>query len=152
VFAAIEALEFRPNRLARSFRTKSTNFVALVVPDIKNPFFSTVSHEIEEELFRQGYTLLTCNTSDDLERESKYFKLLTEEAVAGIIVCTANEHQAHVEVNQALSRGVAVVAVDRRLENAPVDQVLSDNFGGARAAMSHLIEMGHRRIGIITGP
>jgi LacI family transcriptional regulator len=151
VVAAAEALEFRANRLALSFRRRSTHFVALVVPDIKNFFFAAVSHEIEEAAFRHGYTLFTCNTSDVLDREAQYFKLLTEEAVAGIVVCTANEHQAHIEVNRALRRGVAVVAIDRRLEDAPIDLVLSDNFGGARAVTGYMIERGHCRIGVISG-
>src|ERR1700676_1984348 len=132
VLAAAQALEFRANRLALSFRRKSTNFVALLVPDMKNLFFAALAHAIEEEAFRHGRTLFTCNTSDDLEREAKYIRLLSEEAVAGIVVCTSNEHRAYVEVNQALKRGIAVVAIDRRLENARIDLVLSDNFGGAR--------------------
>jgi LacI family transcriptional regulator len=151
VLAAAEALEFRANRLALSFRRRSTNFIALVVPDIKNFFFAAVSHEIEEEAFRHGYILFTCNTSDVLEREATYFKLLSEEAVAGIVVCTASEHQAHIEVNRARRRGVAVVAIDRRLEDAPIDLVLSDNFGGARALTAHMIDRGHRRIAVISG-
>jgi LacI family transcriptional regulator len=151
VLAAVKELDFRANRLARSFRRRTTQSIALVIPDIKNFFFAAVSHEIEEEAFRQGYNLLICNTSDDLERQAKYFELLTEEAVAGIVICTANEHRAHVEVQRALERGVAVVAIDRRLENVPIDLVLSDNFGGARLATTHLLTLGHRRIAVITG-
>jgi LacI family transcriptional regulator len=145
------ALGFRANRLARSFRKRSAKAIALVVPDIKNPFFAAVAHEIEQAAFAHGYTLLICNTSDSLERQTQYFDLLAEEAVAGVIVCTANEHRAHQEVEQALKRGIAVVAIDRRLENVPIDLVLSDNFGGARQAVSHLLALGHRRVAVVTG-
>lgn len=151
VLAATAALGFRANRLARNFRKRSARAIALVVPDIKNPFFAAVAHEIEQAAFQQGYTLLICNTNDNLERQTQYFDLLAEEAVAGVIVCTANEHRSHLEVEQAMSRGIAVVAIDRRLENVPIDLVLSDNFGGARQATSHLFALGHRRIGVVTG-
>lgn len=151
VLASTATLGFRANRLARSFRMRSARAIALVVPDIKNPFFSAVAHEVETATFEHGYTLLICNTSDRLERQAQYFDLLAEEAVAGVIVCTANEHRAHAEVEQAVSRGIAVVAIDRRLENVPIDLVLSDNFGGARQATSHLLALGHRHIAIVTG-
>jgi DNA-binding LacI/PurR family transcriptional regulator len=151
VLKATAKLGFRANRLARNFRKRSAQAVALVVPDIKNPFFAAVAHEIEQAAFAQGYTLLICNTSDNLERQAQYFDLLAEEGVAGVIVCTANEHRAHLEVEQALGRGIAVVAIDRRLENVPIDLVLSDNFGGARQATSHLLGLGHRRIAVVTG-
>lgn len=151
VVASTAALGFRANRLARNFRKRSARAIALVVPDIKNSFFAAVSHEIEQAAFQHGYTLLICNTNDSLERQAQYFDLLAEEGVAGIIVCTANEHRAHLEVEQALSRGIAVVAIDRRLENVPIDLVLSDNFGGARQATSHLLALGHRRIAVVTG-
>jgi LacI family transcriptional regulator len=152
VLNAASELNFKASRLARSFRKRSAQTIALVVPDIQNPFFAAIAHEIEEAAFRSGYTLLICNTSDDLARETQYFDLLADEAVAGVIVSTANEHRVHDEIERAIVRGVAIVAIDRRLEGVPVDSVLSDNFGGARQATAHLIGLGHRRIAIVTGP
>lgn len=148
----VDLLGYRPNRLARNLRTNSTNVIALVVPDIQNPFFVSVARGIEEVALRRGYTLLVCNTDDDPQRERNYFEVLRDEAVAGIVVCSADEQSSSAAVDQALSQGIAVVALDRRIEGVAVDTVLSDNFGGSRLAVSHLIGLGHRRIGIIAGP
>src|SRR5689334_744269 len=65
VLAAAERLNYRPNRLARSLRKQLSQSIALVVPDIKNAFFSAIAHEIEEIAFQDGYALLTCNTNDE---------------------------------------------------------------------------------------
>ncbi len=152
VVAAIAELQFRPNRLARNLRTNSTKTIAFVVPDIENPFFISVVRGVEEVAFREGYSLLVCNTHDDIKRENQYVELLTDEAVAGLIICPTDERRGHTQVQQALNSGMAVVALDRRLEDASVDGVLSENFGSSRSAVSYLIELGHRRIGIVAGP
>jgi len=152
VLTTVETLKYRPNRLARNLRTNTTKIIAFVVPDIQNPFFISVARGIEEVAFREGYTLLVCNTDDDPQREASYFQVLSDEAIAGIVVCSSDERLGHIEARKLLNRGMALVAVDRRLENAPVDSVLSDNFGGSRLAVSHLIQCGHRRIGLIAGP
>jgi DNA-binding LacI/PurR family transcriptional regulator len=152
VMAAAEQLRYRPNRLARNLRTKSTKTIAIVVPDIENPFFVSVTRGLEEVAFREGYTVLVCNTDDDPQRESVYLQVLLDEAVAGIDVCATDERRSSAQVLKIMEQGVAMVGLDRRLENAPVDGVLSDNFGGTRTAVAYLIEQGHRRIGLIAGP
>lgn len=152
VLDSAQQLLYRPNRLARNFRTKSTKTIAIVVPDIENPFFISVARGLEEVAFREGYTLLVCDTDDALDRESTYLQVLADEAVAGIVVCATDERRSSAPVRKVLEQGIAVVALDRRLEDASVDSVLSDNFGGTRAAVSLMIEQGHRRIGLVAGP
>lgn len=152
VLAAVERLGYRPNRLARNLRLNSTKVIALVVPDIQNPFFVSVARGVEEEALREGYTLLVCNTDDDLQRETNYFQVLSDDAVAGIIVCSTDERCGGTTIDAVLSAGIGVVALDRCIEGAAVDAVLSDNFGGSRQAVSYLIGLKHRRIGMITGP
>ncbi len=148
----VQLLDYRPNRLARNLRTNSTKVIALVVPDIQNPFFVSVARGIEEVALREGYTLLVCNTDDDPQREKNYFEVLRDETVAGIIVCSADERLSSAAVNEALAQGIAVVALDRQIEGTQVDTILSDNFGGSRRAVSHLLDLGHRRIGLVAGP
>jgi DNA-binding LacI/PurR family transcriptional regulator len=151
VISAVELLQYRPNRLARNLRTNTTKIIALVVPDIQNPFFVSVARGIEQVTYQEGYTLVICNTDDDAKREDYYFKVLSEEASAGLIVCCTDERLSHVQVRKSLEQGMAVVALDRRLEDVSIDSVLSDNFGGSRRAVSYLLELGHRRIGLIAG-
>jgi len=152
VNAAVAALNYRPNRLGRNLRTNSTKTLGLVVPDLQNPFFVAVSRGVETVAFQHGYTLLVCNTDDDTEREARYFQVLQDESVAGIVVCVSDERMARAHVQAAFDQGTIVVALDRRIEDVPVDSVLSDNFGGSRRAVSYLIERGHRRIALIAGP
>lgn len=146
---AVERLKYRPNRLARNLRTNSTTVIALVVPDIQNPFFVAVSRGVEEVALREGYTLLVCNTDDDIHHEAHYFQVLRDEAIAGVILCSADERLSHAAVQASRDHGMAVVALDRRVEGIAIDSILSDNFGGSRQAVSHLIERGHRRIALI---
>jgi len=152
VMATAEELNYRPNRIARSLRTQRSKTIAVVVPDIQNRFFVALERGLEDYIFGEGYTVLVCNTGDDPDRESLYLRLLVDEAVAGIAVCATDEHRSAKQLLEIMDKGVALVAVDRRLENAPVDFVLSDNIGGASRAVSYLIEQGHRRIGLIAGP
>lgn len=152
VMRAVEALNYRPNRLARNLRTNSTQTIAMVIPDIENPFFVSVVRGVEDVAFREGYSVLVCNTNDDVEREATHLRILSDESVAGMVISTADERRGNVEARKLLEKRTAVVAVDRRLEDAPVDSVLSDNFGGSRLGVSHLIELGHCRIGLIAGP
>jgi DNA-binding LacI/PurR family transcriptional regulator len=152
VMSAAEQLRYRPNRLARNLRTKTTKTLAMVVPDIQNPFFVAVTRGLEEVAFREGYTVLVCNTNDDPERESVYLQTLLDESVAGIVVCATDERTSSAQAMRLVDQGVAMVGLDRRLENAQIDGVLSDNFGGTRNAVSYLIEQGHSRIGLIAGP
>jgi LacI family transcriptional regulator len=146
---AVERLKYRPNRLARNLRTNSTTVIALVVPDIQNPFFVAVSRGVEEAALREGYTLLVCNTDDDIQHEAHYFQVLRDESIAGVILCSADERLSHAAVQASRDHGMAVVALDRRVEGIAIDSILSDNFGGSRLAVSHLIERGHRQIALI---
>jgi len=152
VMKAVEHLQYRHNRAAINLRTRSTKMVAIVVPAIENPFFVAVARAFEREAFKHGYACLVCNTEDDLGQESRYFQLLNEEGVAGLVVCATDERATAQTVRKLLDKGVAIVALDRRLENTLIDSIRSDNFGGARTAVAHLIELGHTRIGLIAGP
>lgn len=152
VVASAEQLNYRPNRIARSLRTQRSKTIAVVVPDIQNRFFVALERELENYAFDEGYTVLVCNTGDNPDRESLYLRVLVDEAIAGIVVCPTDEHRSAAQLLEIMQKGVALVAVDRRLENAPIDFVLSDNVGGSERAISYLIEQGHRRIGFIAGP
>lgn len=152
VMASAEELNYRPNRIARSLRTQRSRTVAVVVPDIQNRFFVALERGLEDYIFGEGYTVLVCNTGDDPDRESLYLRVLVDESIAGIVVCATDESRSAKQLLEIMEKGVALVAVDRRLENAAVDFVLSDNVGGAQNAVAHLIEQGHRRIGLIAGP
>jgi len=148
VLAAIRELGYHPNRIARSMVTKSTQTVGLVVTDIENPFFAQLVRGVEDVTWEYGYTLILANTDEDTQRESAILTTLQEKMVDGLILVPASSR--HSAIRAALvEQGIAMVLLDRAVDGLEVDKVLVDNENGACQAVSHLIGLGHKRIGMI---
>jgi LacI family transcriptional regulator len=150
VLAAMEALQYRPNALARSLRQGKTHTLGLVLPDSANPFFAEISRSIEDEAFKKGYSVFLCNTELDTERELFYVDVLSKKQVDGIIFVAAGDQADSLEF--LVDRGMPVVMVDRNVPNVDVDAVLTDNQLGGYLATRHLLDLGHTLIGCISGP
>jgi len=150
ILKAVEIVGYQPNVLARSLRVGKTHMLGLIVPDSANPFFAELGKHMEEAAYRQGYSVILCNTGGDPDRESFYTDTLLRQQVDGVIF-VAGGNQANC-LNQALERQIPVVVVDRDLPDCAVDTVLLDNFQGGLLATRHLLALGHRRIGCIAGP
>jgi DNA-binding LacI/PurR family transcriptional regulator len=150
VRAAVSALNYRPNRIARSLRARTTRTIGVVIPDIQNPFFTSVVCGIEEVLQTAGYTLLFGNSDEDPARERVHLENLPAEGVAGIIFTPLTQKMADYQALAAAR--LPLVAIDRSPEGLTMDQVTVDNAEGARQAVAHLLDLGHRRIGLISGP
>jgi Transcriptional regulators len=146
---AVAELGYTPNRLASNLRKQSSMTVGLLISDVKNPFFAAVAREIEGLVTARGYSLVLCNSDDDLAKERRYLDVLLSERVAGLIVTPAD--QAGTSLSDAIEAGVPVVCVDRRADRAEVDTVLVDNVGALRSAVDVLVEAGARRIAIVVG-
>jgi DNA-binding LacI/PurR family transcriptional regulator len=146
----MEQLGYQPSRVARRLRVKSTQIFGLIISDIANPFFNAVIRGIEDVTYANEYSLLLCNSDEDLARESLYVDILRAERVAGIVISTADENSKSCE--ELFKNDVPIVAMDRRLNAFDVDTVLVDNVKGAFQATEHLLCLGHRRIGLIAGP
>jgi DNA-binding LacI/PurR family transcriptional regulator len=141
------ALNFHPNRVARSLRTKGTQVIGLIISDIQNLFFVSLARGVEDICSRNGYSLILCNTDEDPERERLYLETMRAEYVAGIILASTSE-TGH---DLRLLEGIPVVALDRLIKDIALDTVVTDNVNGAKQAVQHLLSLGHRRIGIICG-
>ena len=150
VVAAMDALNYHPNALARSLRQGKTNTLGLVLPDSANPFFAEISRSIEDEAFKKGYSVFLCNTELDTQRELFYVDVLSKKQVDGIIFIAAGDQADSLDF--LLSRNMPVVMIDRDLPNVQVDAVLTDNQLGGYLATRHLLDLGHRRIACIAGP
>lgn len=150
VLAAMDALNYHPNALARSLRQGKTNTIGLVLPDSANPFFAEISRSIEDEAFKKGYSVFLCNTELDTQRELFYVDVLSKKQVDGIIFVAAGEQADSLDF--LLRRRMPVVMIDRDVPNVEVDAVLTDNQLGGFLATRHLLELGHRRIACIAGP
>lgn len=146
---SIATLRYRPNGLARSLKQQRAHILGLVLSDITNPFFTTLVRAVEDTARGAGYTLLLGNTDEDVVKEEAYVELLRSRQVDGLIlVASAGDHA---YLPDLLAAGLPVVCVDRSLAILGADSVLTDNVAGAYQAVSHLIALGHRRIGIVTG-
>jgi LacI family transcriptional regulator len=122
----------------------------MMVPDSANPFFAEVARGIEDTSFEQEYSVILCNSDGDMEKEQFYINVLVEKRVDGIIFVAAGGSAQH--IRNLLERDMPLVVVDREIADVEVDSVLTDNLQGGYLATKHLIELGHRRIGCITGP
>jgi len=150
VEAAVRALNYRPNGVARNLRRRATSVWGLVISDIGNPFFTALVRGVEDAAHDAGYSLVLCNSDDVLDKEQRYIQIALAEQMAGVIITPSSE--AETDLGPLLDRGVPVVAVDRRLTQHDVDTVVGDNVRGARLAIEHLLQSGCRRIACITGP
>ncbi len=149
VRAAMAELRFQPNAVARSLRRKETLTLGMIVPDNANPFFALLAHAVENACYERGYSLILTNSGGDLARELANINVLLGKQVDGLILAAVGLSSR--DLKQVL-RSAPVVLVDRNLPGVEADALLVDNLGGGRQATQHLIELGHRRIGCITGP
>ncbi len=150
VLAVVKSLGYHPNVIAQSLKKRASRTVALIVPDISNPFFPAIARGIEDAARQRGYAVLLCNTYEDLDREDAYLQLLRKRWVDGLIFATVGSNTRHL---RALRReGLPVVLVARDVDGITIDAVLVDNFRGAFDATNHLIGLGHRSIAHIAGP
>ncbi len=150
VLAAMQELGYQPNLLARGLRRGETHTIGMIVPDSANPFFAEVARGFEDASFEQGYSVILCNSDGDLDKELLYTNVLAEKQVDGILFVAAGVSTGHIRALQ--ERRMPVVVVDREISDVSVDEVLTDNARGGWLATCHLVELGHRRIGCITGP
>jgi LacI family transcriptional regulator len=150
VIQAAAELNYHPNALARSMKQQSGLTIGVIVGNICNSFFGTIVRAIESTVIREGYKVIVCNTDESIEKELVHARTLLEHRVDGIIVSpTANERG---EVSRATKeiygKQVRTVFIDRAVRGVKVPTVLSDNFIAAGEATSHLLNQGHRRIGL----
>ncbi|MFJ2567380.1 LacI family DNA-binding transcriptional regulator [Streptomyces sp. NPDC087568] len=144
---AIAALGFRRNDSARVLRKGRTASVGLILEDLADPFYGPLSRSVEEVARAHGALLINGSSAEDPEREQELALALCARRVDGLVVIPAGDDHRYLEPE--LKAGVATVFVDRPAGNIDADVVLSDNFGGARDGVAHLIAHGHRRIGFI---
>jgi LacI family transcriptional regulator len=150
VRSAIKELNYFPNSVARSLKNDSTHTIGFLVSDISNNYFTTIAKVVEDIVSSENYNIIMCSTEDDKNREYNYLKLLIEKKVDGLIINTTGENDDFIT---SISHKIPVVLINRRVYNTEFsgDFIDSSNVDGVNILTSHLISMGHRRIGIING-
>jgi LacI family transcriptional regulator len=145
---AVDELDYSPSRAARSLRRQFGEVIALILPDIENPYFTSLARGVEDVAQLHGYSVVLCNSDDDVAKESRYLKIAISERMAGVIIAPAGETTS---VSSLTAQRQSVVVVDRRVAE-DVDHVTEDNDALARRGVDLLAGRGFTRIACITGP
>ena len=150
VLAAITALDYRPNRVARRLRASTSQLWALIVPDFENVFFTRLSRGLEDVARLHDRCVFLGSSDDEFQKERRYLELALAERVGGLVIAPAEDDT---DLSELIDAGVPVVVVDRPLVyNELVDTVISDNIAGGRLAAEHLQSRGYRKVACIAGP
>jgi LacI family transcriptional regulator len=150
VEAAVEELGYVPNMLGPSLRFKQTMTLAMIVTDIANPFWTTVTRGVEDVAQANGYSTILCNTDESEEKQEQYLQMLLRRRIDGILLVPASSSAAPIELIQ--KQGIPVVVVDRTIPAVDVDTVRADSEKGAYQLAKYLISLGHRQITLLNGP
>ena len=150
VVAAVEGLSYRPNAVARSLRARNTRTLGLVIPNVRNPFFTQMARAVEDAARERGYSLVFGNTDEDPAREAEYLNVLLEKRVDGLIVSPARATSPHLE--EMVRDGVPVVFLDRFVQGIEAPVVRADGRRAVDDLVEHLVGFGHEKLAIISGP
>lgn len=150
VNAAIAELGYMPNRLAGSLRSKSSGTIALVLSDIANPFWTAIARGVEDCANDRQFNVFLCNADSSKEKQFNYLKMCLGKKVDGVVMVPANGSLDQIAFVQR--QNTKIVVLDRHLSGYGVDTVRGDSRGGALGLVNYLVELGHRRIAIVTGP
>jgi len=151
VISVAEELGYRPNLSARALRTSKTDTLGLLVTDLANPFFATISAACEAEASAAGYGVMVATSGENRDREAHYISLLRSRPVDGLIITPAGLTP-HPELKGLMDEGFPLVLMDRRIDGMACDSVVVDNRDGARRLVEELIGIGRETIAFACGP
>jgi LacI family transcriptional regulator len=144
---------YKPNNLALQLRNQKTSVIGVIIPEIVHHFFSTVINGIEKYATEKGYNVMICLSNESYEKEVSNMGVLTNGSVDGLIVSIARETQQNQNFNHfeaLITDDFPLVLFDRINDDIKCDKVIIDDIGGAFKATNHLIEIGSKRIALIT--
>lgn len=147
VMKIIEKLGYEPNNVAQALKDKKTKTIAMIIPDIRNPIYPLVVRGAEDYAKNQGYTLILCNTDENIENEISYIAKLKKRYVDGFIISTNNYTE---ELKKMVEKNIPIVSVVRSC-STEIPSVTVNNFMGAHEACNYLINRKNTKIALITG-
>jgi LacI family transcriptional regulator len=151
VLAAAARLNYHPNRVARGLVTGRSHTLALVVSDIRNPFFAEVARGAEDAARNGNCDLVLCNSDLDADKQMEYVRSLLEKRVDGILMNSVAMLSGDQQTRLSES-GVPIVLLNRSAPTRTFSTVCADNETGGAMAAQYLLDLGHRRIAHLTGP
>jgi LacI family transcriptional regulator len=150
VLEAIRELGYRPNHVARNLRTRRSHMIAVVVPDITNPFYAVLTRGLADAVDAAGYGAYVCNTDGQQERERKFLQDVMDRGVDGIVFASG-ETASQVTLHPT-GDTTPIICIGEQLDHPVCDAVIPDDERGSREAGAFLAARGYRRIAMIQGP
>lgn len=151
---AMKELNYSPNTVARSLRSRKSYIIGLIVPvknsDNSNHFFMAVANGIESVLKKHGYHLILSNSGENYAEELERIQMFNNQWIDGLIMAPTSDHQAEEEEERVFG-DYPVIFIDRKPKDGNGDCVLVDGFNGSYEAVKALADKGHKRIGFISG-
>ena len=149
VMQAIKSLKYSPSAVARSLKVNTTKSIGMIVTTSESPYFAEIIHAVEDHCYRQGYSLFLCNTQNDPEKIKNHVEMLAKKRVDGLLVMCSEYTQHSLDVLSGFS-SVPMVVMDWG-PNVDTDIIEDNSFTGGYIATKHLIDCGHKSIGLIAG-
>jgi DNA-binding LacI/PurR family transcriptional regulator len=150
---AVAKLDYHPNLLASNLRAQRSFTIGVVIPSITNPFFPEFVRGIEDVAQQHGYSLFLCNSDDDDQKENRYLQLLRKHRIAGLIAAIQpSEPEGRKALQNLLEHGVPVVLLGALRPDERIVNLAIDDTQGSYLVTAHLLDLGHRRIGMIKPP
>lgn len=148
---AAEKLEYTPNAVAQALRSEISRDVALIIPNLSNPFYLQAVLGAGETLDPDGYSMRFCNTMHETAREQDFIRRLYEQQVRGVILSSVDAENANL-VNKYMQKGMHFVMLDQILPGVEAPGIHYDSKAGAQMAMEYLLQLGHKKIAFATTP
>lgn len=140
-----------PNAMARAIKTNRSYIIGLLIPDIRNPFFTEIVRGAEDLAYELGYSLFLCNTDDDFKKETEYIKTLQELRIDGIIIAAAFSREPEKEI--AMKIDIPMIAIDREVFYKNVNTfITTNNYVSSKKLVEELYGKGYRSFLYIGGP
>jgi len=150
VLAAVKETGYKPNLMARNFRSRKSYSILVLVPDLSNPFFAMVISGIQQAAKARGYSVVLGNTMGDAEVERELAHQLHTNQADGIIQLSSRFPLAPEDCSEGITP--AVINCCECVDDDSMPTVTLDNVGASKAMTEHLLGLGHRRIAVISGP
>ncbi|WP_315070402.1 LacI family DNA-binding transcriptional regulator [uncultured Clostridium sp.] len=151
IYSAIEETGYIPNNIARGLNTKKSGSIAIIIPDISNPFFSELARAIEDVANKLGYNVILCNSDNNSNKEKKYVELLISKLIDGIILIPGEDSKD--SANLLKLNGIPFVFVDRYIDGfEDYPGIYFENKEGVKCGIEYLYSRNKRNIAFVSGP
>ncbi len=152
VLSLAKELDYHPNSIAKNLKRQASSTVGIIVPSIRNDFFSAVISGVEQVAYGREFNTVVCQSDENSDREAIHTRTLISNRVAGVLISLSQTTTSGAHLNAMQKQGIPVVMFDRVCDDVEADRVVVDDYGGARKAVRHLIQCGYKRIAHIAGP